>query len=114
MNGGRRRFGFGYWSLSAYLKLRVKTAVSFIGEFEHALADEAKRREVDGVICGHIHNAADRPIVGVRYLNCGDWVESCSALVEDFEGNIELVFHTAAEPSAELAEAAEPELAVTL
>jgi len=91
LNWVRRRFGFGYWSLSSYLKLRVKTAVNFIGEFEHALAEEAKRRDVQGVICGHIHHAADRPIAGVRYLNCGDWVESCTALAEDENGQIHLI-----------------------
>ncbi len=91
LNWVRRRLGFGYWSLSAYLKLKVKTAVNFIGEFEHALAEEAKRREVDGIICGHIHHAADRPIVGTRYLNCGDWVESCTALAEDDKGQIHLI-----------------------
>ena len=91
LNWCRRQFGFGYWSLSAYLKLRVKKAVAFIGEFEEALADEAKRRSVDGIVCGHIHHAADRMIGSVRYLNCGDWVESCTALVEDDSGNIRVV-----------------------
>ncbi len=84
----RRWFGFGYWSLSGYLKLRVKTAVNFIGEFEHAIAAEAKRRKVEGVICGHIHHMSDRMIDGVRYLNCGDWVESCTAIAEDFDGTL--------------------------
>lgn len=91
LNWVRRRLGFGYWSLSAFLKLRVKTAVNFIGEFEHALAEEARRRNVDGVICGHIHHAADRSIEGVRYINCGDWVESCTALAEDENGSISLI-----------------------
>jgi UDP-2,3-diacylglucosamine pyrophosphatase LpxH len=91
LNWVRRRLGFGFWSLSSYLKLRVKSAVNFIGEFEHALAEEARRRNVNGVICGHIHHAADRPLVGVRYLNCGDWVESCTALAEDDSGQIHLI-----------------------
>ena len=91
LNWARRHLGLGYWSLSAYLKLRVKQAVNFIGEFEQALAEEARRRSVDGIVCGHIHHAADRMIDGVRYLNCGDWVESCTALVEDQEGSISLV-----------------------
>ncbi len=86
LNKVRRRLGFGYWSLSAYLKLRVKTAVNFIGEFERAIAEEAKRRNADGVICGHIHHMADRTIDGIRYMNCGDWVESCTAIAEDYEG----------------------------
>ncbi|WP_088347032.1 MULTISPECIES: UDP-2,3-diacylglucosamine diphosphatase [Rhodomicrobium] len=91
LNWVRRRLGFGYWSLSAYLKQRVKSAVNFIGEFETAIADEAKRREADGVICGHIHHAADRMIHGIRYINCGDWVESCTALAEDHDGQIRLI-----------------------
>ncbi len=86
LNHVRRWCGFGYWSLSNYLKLRVKTAVNFIGEFEQAISVEAKRRNVDGVICGHIHHIADRMVDGVRYLNCGDWVESCTAIAEDFDG----------------------------
>ena len=91
LNWLRRRLGFGYWSLSAYLKVRVKSAVNFIGEFENALADEARRRNVDGVICGHIHHAADRAIHGIRYLNCGDWVESCTALVENERGELRVI-----------------------
>jgi UDP-2,3-diacylglucosamine pyrophosphatase LpxH len=91
INWMRRRFGFGYWSLSAYLKLRVKSAVNFIGEFEHAIAQEARRRNADGVICGHIHHAADRLIEGIRYINCGDWVESCTAIAEDHAGQLRLI-----------------------
>lgn len=91
LNFIRRRLGLGYWSLSAYLKHRVKTAVSFIGEFEKNLAEEARRREVDGVICGHIHHAADRDIAGVRYINTGDWVESCTAVGETHSGHMELI-----------------------
>ncbi len=88
LNVVRRWLGFGYWSLSNYLKLRVKTAVNFIGEFEQAISAEAKRRNVEGVICGHIHHMADRMIDGVRYINCGDWVESCTAIAEDFDGKL--------------------------
>jgi UDP-2,3-diacylglucosamine pyrophosphatase LpxH len=91
LNWMRRRFGFGYWSLAGYLKQRVKSAVNFIGEFEHAIADEARRRNADGVICGHIHHAADRMIEGVRYINCGDWVESRTAIVEAHDGGLRLV-----------------------
>ncbi len=91
LNWIRRRFGFGYWSLSAYLKSRVKTAVNFIGEFEAAIAEEASRREADGVICGHIHHAADRMAGGIRYINCGDWVESHTAIAEDHEGRFHLI-----------------------
>lgn len=91
LNWIRRRLGFGYWSLSAYLKYRVKTAVNFIGEFEHALSEEARRRGVDGVVCGHIHHAANHEINGVQYINSGDWVESCTAITEDENGTLEIV-----------------------
>ena len=87
----RRRMGFGYWSLSAFLKSRVKNALQFIDNFETALADEARRRDVDGVICGHIHKAEMRDIAGVLYVNDGDWVESCSALVEHGDGRLEIL-----------------------
>ncbi len=86
LNFIRRRLGLGFWSLAAYLKKRVKTAVNFIGEFEQAIAAEAKRRGASGVICGHIHHMTDRMIGGVRYINCGDWVESCTAIAEDHDG----------------------------
>ena len=86
LNWVRRHLGFGYWSLSAYLKGRVKSAVSFIGEFETALSDVARRRHADGIICGHIHHAANRHIGDVHYLNCGDWVESCTAIYETYDG----------------------------
>ena len=91
LNWIRRRLGFGYWSLAGYLKHRVKRAVNYIGEFEHALAEEARRRGVDGVICGHIHHAADRMFGGIRYLNCGDWVESCTALAETATGGLSIL-----------------------
>jgi UDP-2,3-diacylglucosamine pyrophosphatase LpxH len=88
LNFVRRGLGFGYWSLATYLKLRVKSAVNFIGEFEEAIAAEAKKRGADGVICGHIHHMTDRGIDGVRYINCGDWVESCTAIAEDDDGTL--------------------------
>jgi UDP-2,3-diacylglucosamine pyrophosphatase LpxH len=91
LNFVRRRIGLGYWSLSSYLKLRVKTAVNFIGDFERNLAEEARRRDVDGVICGHIHHAASRDIDGIHYVNTGDWVESCTAVGETASGEFELV-----------------------
>jgi UDP-2,3-diacylglucosamine pyrophosphatase LpxH len=91
LNWVRRRLGFGYWSLSAFLKQRVKSAVSFIGEYEEALAEVARRHRVDGVVCGHIHFAADRRIGDVHYLNCGDWVESCTAIVETRSGDLNLI-----------------------
>ncbi len=91
INLARRRLGLTYWSLSAWAKQRVKNAVSFIGRFEAVLAADAARRGVDGVICGHIHSAALRDIDGLRYINTGDWVESCTAVVEHHDGRMELI-----------------------
>ncbi|MFZ6751620.1 UDP-2,3-diacylglucosamine diphosphatase [Undibacterium sp. Ren11W] len=90
-NNWRARVGLPYWSLSQYLKLKVKNAVSYISSFENALADEARKRGLDGVICGHIHKAEIRDINGITYCNDGDWVESLSALVEDASGALRLV-----------------------
>ncbi len=87
----RRRLGFGYWSLSAYLKGKVKNAVQFIADFEAAVAEEARRRGADGVVCGHIHKAELREIAGLVYANDGDWVESCTALVEHLDGRLEVL-----------------------
>jgi UDP-2,3-diacylglucosamine pyrophosphatase LpxH len=86
-----RRFGLGLWSLSSFLKLKVKTAVNFIGEFEHAIIAEARSRGMDGVMCGHIHHASHRNVGGIQYFNCGDWVESCTAVTEDRVGNLQLI-----------------------
>jgi UDP-2,3-diacylglucosamine pyrophosphatase LpxH len=91
LNWLRRHLGLGYWSLSAYLKHRVKKAVAFISAFEEAVANEAHRRGVDGVICGHIHHAADHRFGDIHYLNCGDWVESCTAVVETIAGELQVV-----------------------
>jgi UDP-2,3-diacylglucosamine pyrophosphatase LpxH len=91
INFVRRRFGLGYWSLSAYAKRRVKDAVSFIGKFEAAVAHYADRYDVDAVLCGHIHSAAIREFGKVSYYNCGDWVESCTALVEGDDGILSMV-----------------------
>ncbi|GHD55176.1 UDP-2,3-diacylglucosamine hydrolase [Thalassobaculum fulvum] len=93
-NDVRRRLGYPYWSLSAYLKQKAKRAVEFIGRFEQALATEAARRGVDGVICGHIHKAEMRRIGEVLYCNDGDWVESCTALVEHMNGELEILHWT--------------------
>lgn len=91
LNYARRVLGLGHWSLAAFLKLRVKTAVNFIGDFEDALAGEARRRGVAGLICGHIHHANDRDIAGIHYLNCGDWVESCTGIGERADGTFEII-----------------------
>jgi UDP-2,3-diacylglucosamine pyrophosphatase LpxH len=90
----RRFFGLSYWSLSAYLKQRVKRAVNYIGEFETALAQEARRRGAQGVICGHIHHAAMRQVGDVVYINTGDWVESCTAVGETMDGTFEIIHWT--------------------
>ena len=87
----RRRLGLPYRSLSAWLKRQVKGAVMAIDRFEIALAAEARRRGVDGVVCGHIHHAEMRDIGGILYINDGDWVESCTALAEHADGRLELI-----------------------
>jgi UDP-2,3-diacylglucosamine pyrophosphatase LpxH len=87
----RRRLGFRYWSLSAFLKHKVKNAANYIASFEHAVAHAAKERGADGVICGHIHKAEITAIQEVTYANCGDWVESCTALVEQPDGQLEIL-----------------------
>jgi UDP-2,3-diacylglucosamine pyrophosphatase LpxH len=92
----RRRLGFGYWSLSAFLKNRVKNAVKYMDNFEQAMADAVRRRGFDGVVCGHIHQAVIREMDGVLYCNDGDWVESCTALVEHGDGRLELLYWTTA------------------
>ncbi len=88
VHGVRRRFGYGHWSLSDWLKHSVPDARRYISRFEEAAAAEAARRGADGVICGHIHRAVVREIDGVLYCNDGDWVESCSSLIEDFNGRL--------------------------
>ena len=90
-NAMRRRLGYSYWSLSAWLKRQVKEAVKAIDRFETALADEARQRGFDGVVCGHIHHAEMRDVRGILYMNDGDWVESCTALVEHHDGRFELL-----------------------
>lgn len=87
----RRRLGYSYWSLSACLKHKVKNAVSFISDYEQLIATEARHREVDGVVCGHIHKAEMRLMDGILYCNTGDWVESCTAMVEDAAGQLSVV-----------------------
>jgi UDP-2,3-diacylglucosamine pyrophosphatase LpxH len=90
-NRVRRRLGFDYWSLSAYLKFKVKNAVNYIGAFEDALAGAARKEGADGVVCGHIHHARIVDMSGFQYINTGDWVESCTAIAETNEGVFELI-----------------------
>ena len=91
VNGIRRLFNRSYWSLAAYLKHKVKNAVDYIGNFEDALAHFAEERGVDGVVCGHIHHAEIRDINGILYCNDGDWVESCTSLIEYNDGQLEIL-----------------------
>lgn len=88
----RKVMGFPYWSLSSYIKKKIKMAVSFINNFEDILVFQCKKRECSGVICGHIHVPEIKNLADITYYNCGDWVENCSALVEHFDGKIELIF----------------------
>ena len=91
LSGVRRSAGVGYWSLSKYLKHKVKQAVNFIGEFEGMQAREARKHGADGVICGHIHHASLRQIDSILYVNTGDWVESCTAVAETWEGELRVI-----------------------
>ena len=103
VNAVRQRMGLPYWSLSKMAKHKVKNAVEFISRFEEVVAHEAGARGVDGVVCGHIHNAEIREIAGIQYYNDGDWVEGCTALVEHFDGRME-VLHWADEIAARSAD----------
>ena len=90
-NKARARCGYGYWSFAAFLKTHIHRARAYILDYEDAVAHGAQRQGYDGVICGHIHHAAKKDIRGITYLNTGDWVESCTAVVEDFEGKFSLI-----------------------
>lgn len=90
-NLARRKLGYPYWSVSAYLKKRVKNAVQFMGSYTTVISDEARSRGFDGIVCGHIHHAEIKDMNGILYCNDGDWVESCTALVEHFDGTLEIV-----------------------
>ena len=92
LNKIRKRLGYKYWSLSKFLKLKVKKAVSYINRYEEVVANYAFKKNMNGVVCGHIHHASDRIIGDVHYYNDGDWVENCSALVEHFDGKLELIY----------------------
>ena len=92
LNFLRKRIGIKkYWSLSKYVKYNVKSSVSFISDFEAVLSTHAKNKGYDGIICGHIHKAEIRDIEDIEYLNCGDWVESCTAIVETYEGEFKII-----------------------
>jgi UDP-2,3-diacylglucosamine pyrophosphatase LpxH len=87
----RRWLGFGYWSLSQWAKDNVKNAVNYISAFETVLAEEARKHDADGVVCGHIHHATIRDANGITYVNCGDWIESCTAVAEHYDGRLEII-----------------------
>lgn len=91
LNIARRGVGLDYWSLSAWAKSKVKKVMNYVSHFEENLSAEAKRHQAQGVVCGHIHHAADREVFGVRYINAGDWVESCTGVVEHHDGRFEIV-----------------------
>ena len=96
-----RTLGLPYWSFSNWAKMRVKSAVNFIGHYEEAVANAAREHDVDGVVCGHIHRAALHEDFGISYVNCGDWVESCTAVAEHSDGRLELLsWVDASEPAA--------------
>ena len=97
LNFFRRLFGLGHWSLSAYVKAEVKNVVSFIGKFEEAVVRYAKDFNVDGVLCGHIHTSSVRMFGDIEYYNTGDWVESCTAIVEHYDGRMELIHKPASD-----------------
>jgi len=109
LNHWRARLGLPYWSLSQYLKLKVKTALNYVTQFEAAVAAEARRRGLDGVVCGHIHRAEMRMIDGTLYCNDGDWVESLTALVEHMDGRLEIVQWAQAHGNGRTEALAEPE-----
>ena len=105
VNFVRRASGLQPWSLSAYAKAKVKNVVNFIGQFEEAVVRYARDYDVDGVLCGHIHTASVRTVGGTEYYNTGDWVESCSAIVEHYDGRLELIHPVMEQPAPALGEA---------
>ena len=91
VNWFRRKFGLRYWSLSKYLKGKTKEAVAYMSDYETLITDYCRKKKADGIICGHIHQAAIKNINGITYMNDGDWVESCTALVENYDGTWEIL-----------------------
>jgi UDP-2,3-diacylglucosamine pyrophosphatase LpxH len=91
LNALRQKMGLSYWSLATTVKQKVKQAIQIVSDFESYLANVAERHEVQGVVCGHIHHAEIKPVGSILYCNDGDWVESCTALVESFDGKLELI-----------------------
>jgi UDP-2,3-diacylglucosamine pyrophosphatase LpxH len=110
-NWTRRKFGLPYWSLATYLKQKAGRALTYIDRFENALVHEAKRRGVHGIVCGHIHRAQIVDVEGIQYLNCGDWVESCTTLTEDYDGRFALLHWTERQQVLSQSALAQPALA---
>ncbi len=113
VNRCRRWCGFGYWSFASYIKLKAKSAMKYVSDYEESLIQFTRKSGMDGVICGHIHRPEIRNLGDICYYNCGDWVENCTALVEDFEGNIKLIrfeSHPETKESAPLVSEEEKEL----
>lgn len=104
LNLVRRRLGYQYWSLSAFLKSKVKNAMMYVTSFQLLLAEEIHQRKLDGIICGHLHRAEVLNIDGIQYYNTGDWVENCTAVVEHFDGRLEIVTWNAVEESVAVGE----------
>jgi UDP-2,3-diacylglucosamine pyrophosphatase LpxH len=94
VNRARRLFGFGYWSFASFIKLKAKAAMKYVKDYEEAMIQYGRKIGVSGVICGHIHRPEIRDLGDMVYINCGDWVENCTALAEDFDGKLTLIkFH---------------------
>jgi UDP-2,3-diacylglucosamine pyrophosphatase LpxH len=109
VNRGRRLLGFGYWSFASYIKLKAKRAMKYVNDYEEALIQFARKSQACGIICGHIHRPEIRQVGDVVYMNCGDWIENCTALVEDFTGKISLInFHDRRKESEEMAKEVRP------
>ena len=100
VNKVRSLLGYDYWSFSKWVKDSVKQAVSYVGDFEATVASVCNQRGYAGIICGHIHKAANREVGGVRYLNCGDWVESCTAILHTHDGQFQVIEHGAKEKAS--------------
>lgn len=111
VNSCRRLFGYHYWSVATFLKQQMKDAVKYIANYERALATETRKRGLDGVICGHIHRSGIEMVDGVLYCNDGDWVESCTTLVEDYSGHLSLLRWTETREVMIAANRSEPLLA---
>ena len=109
VNRVRRLLGFGYWSFASYIKLKAKRAMKYVNDYEEALIQFARKSDASGIICGHIHRPEIRQVGDIVYMNCGDWIENCTALVEDFTGKISLInFHDSQRKEEEMVKEVRP------